>query len=156
MLYSVFQKQLHVADYGSDLLSVKDEYRSQQEDHKIIDQFHSNILNDERQQSKFSGDELKLYQQRLNHLQKLYAELLSNSTKRLSDLDSLQNFLAEASAELQWLNEKELVEITRDWTDKHLDLTSVHRYYEVRYSNICNCYLMLRFYIIQADVWKRK
>ncbi|XP_036218018.2 microtubule-actin cross-linking factor 1 isoform X18 [Bactrocera oleae] len=123
-------KQLHVADYGSDLLSVKDEYRSQQEDHKIIDQFHSNILNDERQQSKFSGDELKLYQQRLNHLQKLYAELLSNSTKRLSDLDSLQNFLAEASAELQWLNEKELVEITRDWTDKHLDLTSVHRYYE--------------------------
>ncbi|XP_049307093.1 dystonin isoform X17 [Bactrocera dorsalis] len=123
-------KQLHAADYGSDLPSVKDEYRRQQEDHKIIDQFHSNILNDERKQSKFSGDELKLYQQRLNHLQKLYAELLTTSTKRLSDLDSLQNFLAEASAELQWLNEKELVEITRDWTDKHLDLTSVHRYYE--------------------------
>ncbi|XP_050322443.1 dystonin isoform X15 [Bactrocera neohumeralis] len=123
-------KQLHAADYGSDLPSVKDEYRRQQEDHKIIDQFHSNILNDERKQTKFSGDELKLYQQRLNHLQKLYTELLTTSTKRLSDLDSLQNFLAEASAELQWLNEKELVEITRDWTDKHLDLTSVHRYYE--------------------------
>ncbi|XP_054090020.1 microtubule-actin cross-linking factor 1 isoform X18 [Zeugodacus cucurbitae] len=123
-------KQLHAADYGSDLPSVKDEFRSQQEDHKVIDQFHSDILNDERQQSKFSGDELRLYQQRLNHLQKLYAELLSTSTKRLSDLDSLQNFLAEASAELQWLNEKELVEITRDWTDKHMDLTSVHRYYE--------------------------
>ncbi|XP_018791082.1 PREDICTED: dystonin isoform X10 [Bactrocera latifrons] len=123
-------KQLHAADYGSDLPSVKDEYGRQQEDHKIIDQFHSNILNDERKQAKFSGDELKLYQQRLNHLQKLYAELLTTSTKRLSDLDSLQNFLTEASAELQWLNEKELVEITRDWTDKHLDLTSVHRYYE--------------------------
>ncbi|XP_020715273.1 microtubule-actin cross-linking factor 1 isoform X6 [Ceratitis capitata] len=123
-------KQLHAADYGSDLPSVKEEFIRQQEEHKVIDQFHSNILNDERQQTKFSGDELRLYQQRLNHLQKLYAELLSTSTKRLSDLDSLQNFLVEASSELQWLNEKELIEITRDWTDKHLDLTSVHRYYE--------------------------
>lgn len=95
-------------------------------------------MNDERQQSKFLGDELRLYQQRLNLLQKLYAELLNTSTKRLSDLDSLQNFLVEASSELQWLNEKELVEITRDWTDKHLDLTSVHRYYEVRYLNELN------------------
>ncbi|XP_017463645.1 PREDICTED: microtubule-actin cross-linking factor 1 isoform X3 [Rhagoletis zephyria] len=123
-------KQLHAADYGSDLPSVKDEFNRHQEEHKSIDKFHSNILNDERQQTKFSGDELRLYLQRLNQLQKLYAELLSNSTKRLSDLDALQNFLVDASAELQWLNEKELVEITRDWSDKHLDLTAVHRYYE--------------------------
>ncbi|XP_053967044.1 dystonin isoform X22 [Anastrepha ludens] len=123
-------KQLHAADYGSDLPSVKDEFRRQQEEHKNIEKFHSTILTDERQQTKFSGDELRLYLQRLNQLQKLYAELLSTSTKRLSDLDALQIFLAEASAELQWLNEKELVEITRDWSDKHLELTLVHRYYE--------------------------
>ncbi|XP_046866316.1 dystonin isoform X14 [Drosophila willistoni] len=123
-------KQLLAADYGSDLPSVKDELDRQQHEHKIIDQFHSKILNDERQQTKFSGDELNLYQQRLNQLQKVYAELLSTSTKRLSDLDSLQHFLTQASAELQWLNEKEQVEITRDWADKQLDLPSVHRYYE--------------------------
>ncbi|XP_017864922.1 PREDICTED: dystonin isoform X46 [Drosophila arizonae] len=123
-------KQLLAADYGSDLPSVKEELDRQQHEHKIIDQFHSKILNDERQQTKFSGDELNLYQQRLNQLQKVYAELLSTSTKRLSDLDSLQHFLGQASAELQWLNEKEQVEITRDWADKQLDLPSVHRYYE--------------------------
>ncbi|XP_030387736.1 dystonin isoform X21 [Scaptodrosophila lebanonensis] len=123
-------KQLLAADYGSDLPSVKEELDRQQHEHKLIDQFHSKILNDERHQSKFSGDELNLYQQRLNQLQKVYAELLSTSTKRLSDLDSLQHFLAQASAELQWLNEKEQVEITRDWADKQLDLPSVHRYYE--------------------------
>ncbi|XP_017068686.1 dystonin isoform X28 [Drosophila eugracilis] len=123
-------KQLLAADYGSDLPSVKEELDRQQHEHKIIDQFHSKILNDERQQTKFSGDELALYQQRLNQLQKVYAELLSTSTKRLSDLDSLQHFLGQASAELQWLNEKEQVEITRDWADKQLDLPSVHRYYE--------------------------
>lgn len=130
-------KQLLAADYGTDLPSVKDELDRQQREHKIIDQFHSKILNDERQQTKFTGDELNLYQQRLNQLQKIYAELLSTSTKRLSDLDSLQHFLAQASAELQWLNEKEQIEITRDWADKHLDLPSVHRYYEVCYYNIC-------------------
>ncbi|XP_016942948.3 microtubule-actin cross-linking factor 1 isoform X26 [Drosophila suzukii] len=123
-------KQLLAADYGSDLPSVKEELDRQQHEHKIIDQFHTKILNDERQQTKFSGDELALYQQRLNQLQKVYAELLSTSTKRLSDLDSLQHFLGQASAELQWLNEKEQVEITRDWADKQLDLPSVHRYYE--------------------------
>ncbi|XP_034109862.1 dystonin isoform X44 [Drosophila albomicans] len=123
-------KQLLAADYGSDLPSVKEELDRQQHEHKIIDQFHSKILNDERQQTKFSGDELNLYQQRLNQLQKVYAELLSTSTKRLSDLDSLQHFLKHASDELQWLNEKEQVEITRDWADKQLDLPSVHRYYE--------------------------
>ncbi|XP_023299119.2 dystonin isoform X49 [Lucilia cuprina] len=123
-------KQLLAADYGTDLPSVKEELDRQQREHKIIDQFHSKILNDERQQTKFTGDELNLYQQRLNQLQKIYAELLSTSTKRLSDLDSLQHFLAQASAELQWLNEKEQIEITRDWADKQLDLPSVHRYYE--------------------------
>ncbi|KRJ99254.1 uncharacterized protein Dyak_GE13333, isoform K [Drosophila yakuba] len=123
-------KQLLAADYGSDLPSVKEELDRQQHEHKIIDQFHTKILNDERQQTKFSGDELALYQQRLNQLQKVYAELLSTSTKRLSDLDSLQHFLGQASAELQWLNEKEQVEITRDWADKQLDLPSVHKYYE--------------------------
>ncbi|XP_034109860.1 microtubule-actin cross-linking factor 1 isoform X42 [Drosophila albomicans] len=128
-------KQLLAADYGSDLPSVKEELDRQQHEHKIIDQFHSKILNDERQQTKFSGDELNLYQQRLNQLQKVYAELLSTSTKRLSDLDSLQHFLKHASDELQWLNEKEQVEITRDWADKQLDLPSVHRYYERAFGN---------------------
>lgn len=121
------------ADYGSDLPSVKEELDRQQHEQKIIDQFHSKILNDERQQTKFTGDELNLYQQRLNQLQKVYAELLSTSTKRLSDLDSLQHFLKHASDELQWLSEKEQVEITRDWADKQLDLPSVHRYYEVSF-----------------------
>ncbi|KRJ99284.1 uncharacterized protein Dyak_GE13333, isoform AP [Drosophila yakuba] len=128
-------KQLLAADYGSDLPSVKEELDRQQHEHKIIDQFHTKILNDERQQTKFSGDELALYQQRLNQLQKVYAELLSTSTKRLSDLDSLQHFLGQASAELQWLNEKEQVEITRDWADKQLDLPSVHKYYERAFGN---------------------
>lgn len=124
-------KQLHAADYGSDLPSVKSELEHHQQEHRTIDKFHSKIVHAERQQSNFTGDELTLYQQRLSQLQKLYAELLSTSTKRLSDLDALQNFLLAASAELQWLNDREQIEIGRDWAAKDLDVQSIHRYYEV-------------------------
>lgn len=124
-------KELLAADYGSDLPSVKAELEHHQQEHRTIDKFHSKVLHAERQQVNFSGDELNLYQQRLSQLQKVYAELLSTSTKRLSDLDALQNFLQEASAFLQWLNDREQVEIQRDWAAKDLDLKGIHRYYEV-------------------------
>lgn len=124
-------KQLLAADYGSDLPSVRAELERHQQEHRVIDKFHSKVLHAERQQTNFSGDELHLYQQRLSQLQKLYAELLSTSTKRLSDLDALQNFLQAASDELQWLNDREQIEIGRDWAAKDLDLPGIHRYYEV-------------------------
>lgn len=75
-------KKLLATDYGSDLPSVKAELERHQHEHKEIDRFHSKVSHAERQQHNFSGDELNLYQQRLSQLQKLYAELLSTSTKR--------------------------------------------------------------------------
>lgn len=131
MLSWFLQKKLLAADYGSDLPSVKAELERHQHEHKEIDRFHSKVSHAERQQHNFSGDELNLYQQRLSQLQKLYAELLSTSTKRLSDLDALQDFLSAAAAELAWLNDKEQIELNRDWADKNLDLPGIHRYYEV-------------------------
>lgn len=124
-------RELLAADYGSDLPSVRAELDRHQRDHREIDKFHSKVVHAERQQTNFSGDELNLYQQRLSQLQKLYAELLSTSTKRLSDLDSLLHFLQLASAELQWLNDREQVEIGRDWASSNLDVKKIHRYYEV-------------------------
>uniref|UniRef100_A0A8W7Q4N6 Microtubule-actin cross-linking factor 1 n=1 Tax=Anopheles coluzzii TaxID=1518534 RepID=A0A8W7Q4N6_ANOCL len=123
-------KQLHTSDYGSDLPSAKVELERHQHEHKVIDQFHSKIAQCERHASNFTGEELQLYRQRLSQLQKVYAELLSTSTKRLSDLDALVDFLATATAELSWLNDREQIEVSRDWADKNLDLSAVHRYYE--------------------------
>ncbi|XP_049546721.1 dystonin isoform X26 [Anopheles darlingi] len=123
-------KHLLSADYGSDLPSAKVELERHQHEHKVIDQFHSKIAQCERHVSNFSGEEQQLYRQRLSQLQKVYAELLSTSTKRLSDLDALVDFLATATAELSWLNDREQIEVSRDWADKNLDLSAVHRYYE--------------------------
>lgn len=124
-------RHILAADYGSDLPTVRVELERHQQEHRAITQFHSKIQHVERQKANFSGEELNLYSQRLNQLKNIYAELLSTSTKRMADLDSLEDFLKQASAELQWLNEKEQTEINRDWADKNLDLNSISRYYEV-------------------------
>ncbi|XP_048001317.1 microtubule-actin cross-linking factor 1-like [Leguminivora glycinivorella] len=129
-------KKLHEAEYGSDLPGVQHELDKHQREHKTIDQFHSKVEQCVHNRANFSGEELTLYNQHLNQLQKLYAELLSTSTKRMSDLDALQEFLQSATAELNWLNEKEQVELARDWADPHINLPAVQHYYEQLMSSL--------------------
>ena len=69
--------------------------------------------------------------QHLTSLQKSYNELLVLSNKRLVDLELLQDFIQSATTELIWLNEKEEVEIARDWSAKSLNIAEIERYYEV-------------------------
>lgn len=61
----------------------------------------------------------------------------------MSDLDTLQDFLQSASAELNWLNEKEQIEISRDWADPHINLTAIEEYYEV------NIYYKLLYFVVE-------
>ncbi|KPJ00721.1 Plectin [Papilio xuthus] len=129
-------KKLHESEYGSDLPTVQQELDKHQREHKQIDQFHSKVEQCVHNRSNFSGEELNLYNQHLSQLQKLYAELLSTSTKRISDLDALQDFLQSATAELNWLNEKEQVELSRDWADPHINLPAVQHYYEQLMSSL--------------------
>nr|XP_034826083.1 dystonin isoform X4 [Maniola hyperantus] len=129
-------KKLHEADYGSDLPTVQHELDKHQREHKQIDQFHSKVEQCVHNRSNFTGEELTLYNQHLSQLQKLYAELLSTSTKRISELDALQEFLQSATAELNWLNEKEQVELSRDWADPHINLPAVQHYYEQLMSSL--------------------
>ncbi|KAJ2940873.1 hypothetical protein O0L34_g10132 [Tuta absoluta] len=129
-------KKLHESEYGSDLPAVQHELDKHQREHKQIDQFHAKVEQCVHNRSNFSGEELALYNQHLSALQKLYAELLSTSTKRMSDLDALQDFLQSATAELNWLNEKEQVELSRDWADPHINLPAVQHYYEQLMSSL--------------------
>lgn len=125
------QKQLQEADYGTDLSSIKTERDIHQREHKQIDQFHSRVETCIKAKQYFSGEELSLYQQHLSQLQKVYTELLTFSTNRMTDLDSLLDFIQSATNELHWLNEKEEKEVTRDWSDTNLNVQAVEKYYEV-------------------------
>ena len=89
-------------------------------------------------QNNFHGDDLSLYTQHLNTLQKLYAELLTTSNKRLSDLEILLDFIQSATNQLVWLNEREETEITRDWSDKEVNVPALEQYYDcLLYTSRC-------------------
>ncbi|XP_023287984.1 dystonin isoform X25 [Orussus abietinus] len=129
-------KQLHEADYGSDLPSVQNELDVHQREHKNVDQFHNKVDKCVQAKNNFHGEELTLYSQHLSTLQKLYAELLATSSKRLSDLDTLHDFIQSATSELLWLNAKEETEVTRDWSEKNLNVQSIEQYYESLMSDL--------------------
>ena len=76
---------------------------------------------------------MSLYNQLLGTLQKNYAELVTFSNNRMSDLDTLLDFIQSATNELHWLNEKEEVEVARDWSDTNMNLQAVEKYYEVSF-----------------------
>ncbi|XP_063975568.1 dystonin isoform X29 [Diachasmimorpha longicaudata] len=123
-------KQIQEADYGSDLPSIKNEWDIHQREHKSIEQFRSKIEKCVYAKTNFHGEELSLYSQHLSTLQQIYSDLLEISNKRLSDLDVLHDFVQSATRELHWFNAKEEIEVTRDWSDKNLNVQSVEQYYE--------------------------
>lgn len=152
-------KQLKKADYGTDLQSVQTERDFHQREHKQIDQFHSKVESCVKARQYFNGEELTLYNQHLGQLQKVYADLLSFSTNRMTDLDTLLDFIQSATKELHWLNEKEEVEVTRDWSDVKLNVHSIEQYYEVfvilifiylgNFNNFLFWYMLAKFWIRQ-------
>ncbi|CAB0014453.1 unnamed protein product, partial [Nesidiocoris tenuis] len=81
--------------------------------------------------NQFQGEEQSLYIQHLNTLHKVYSELLTTSNKRLSDLESLLDFLQSLQNQLTWLREKENVEVGRDWSDPNINLANVEAYHDV-------------------------
>lgn len=53
------------------------------------------------------------------------------SNKRMSDLDTLQDFIQSATSELIWMNEKEEIEVSRDWSSKSLNIPDIEDYQKV-------------------------
>lgn len=147
-------KQLQDADYGSDLPNVKSELDIHQREHKNIDQFHSKIDKCVHAKNNFHGEELQLYSQHLSTLQKIYSELLKISNKRLSDLDTLHDFIQSATGELVWLNTKEDTEVTRDWSDQNLNVQSIEQYYEVNSYTYIHFFLLYIYVSINRKIYK--
>lgn len=102
---------------------------------------------------------LKLtYSDKLNKLEKQYEALLvrqlstitscvynisnnacftpfqSSSSERQSHLDSLYDFVSQATQELIWLNEKEEEEVAFDWSDRNSGISKKREYHAVSMS----------------------
>ncbi|XP_074600372.1 dystonin-like protein short stop isoform X2 [Brevipalpus obovatus] len=118
-------KKLNEKDYGHDLASVKSLLEEQKVEHRTINEFQINVDKCTSRKDQFKGQEQEIYIRMLNRLCKGYSELLVLSNKRLSDLDSLLDFMQAATGELKWLTEREEAEIARDWSAKNLNLMQV-------------------------------
>lgn len=57
----------------------------------------------------------------------------NSSKSRLRNLDSLHAFVAAATKELMWLNDKEEEEVNYDWSDHNSNMTAKKDNYSVRH-----------------------
>lgn len=121
-------KKLEELDYGHDLETVKALLEQHRSEHRTIDQFHSKVDQCDSRKNQFKGEEQEIYMRMLNRLHKFYSELLSLSNKRLSDLETLLDFVQAAANELKWLEQKEEIEVSRDWSSK-INLVEVEQYH---------------------------
>ncbi|XP_046858231.1 microtubule-actin cross-linking factor 1-like isoform X2 [Xenia sp. Carnegie-2017] len=75
-------------------------------------------------------DEVEAVCEQMNdvELKRCYSELLTQSTARTQHLKRLLTFVDEASRELVWMNEKESMEISRDWSKPCMNVDEINRW----------------------------
>uniref|UniRef100_A0A8C5Q7K6 Plectin n=1 Tax=Leptobrachium leishanense TaxID=445787 RepID=A0A8C5Q7K6_9ANUR len=117
------QKQINSAQWGSDLPSVESQLGSHRGLHQSINDFRSKIERARAEEGQFSGTRGN-YQEYLGKLDLLYAKLLNSSKARLRHLESLNGFVAAATKELMWLNDKEEEEVNYDWSERNSNMSS--------------------------------
>jgi hypothetical protein len=123
-------KKLEGLDYGHDLQSVQSFLEQHKSEHRTIDQFQSKVDQCDDKKNQFKGEEYDIYVRMLNRLHKGYSELLVMSNKRLSDLDTLLDFVQSATQELKWLADKEDIEISRDWSSTNINYSEAEQTYK--------------------------
>lgn len=71
--------------------------------------------------------------------------LQSDSRDRQSNLESLYDFVSQATQELIWLNEKEEEEVAFDWSDRNSNVSKKRDYHAVSQlnHNRKTCFLIL-------------
>ncbi|KAM3928197.1 plectin isoform 4-T4 [Leptodactylus fuscus] len=117
------QKRINTAEWGSDLPSVESQLGSHRGLHQSINEFRSKIERARADEADMSGSRGS-YQEYLGKLDLQYAKLLNSSKARLRNLESLHAFVAAATKELMWLNDKEEEEVNFDWSERNTNMTS--------------------------------
>uniref|UniRef100_A0A803TC99 SH3 domain-containing protein n=1 Tax=Anolis carolinensis TaxID=28377 RepID=A0A803TC99_ANOCA len=113
------QQRLGAAEWGVDLPTVDSQLGSHRGLHQSIEDFRPKIERARADEAQLSPGPRGAYRDLLGKLDLQYAKLLNSSKARLRHLESLQAFVAAATKELMWLNEKEEEEVTYDWTERN-------------------------------------
>ncbi|XP_020851009.1 LOW QUALITY PROTEIN: plectin [Phascolarctos cinereus] len=118
------QRRLDGAEWGVDLPSVESQLGSHRGLHQSIEEFRAKIERARADESQLSPATRGAYRDCLGKLDLQYAKLLNTSKARLRGLESLHGFVAAATKELMWLNEKEEEEVNYDWSERNSNMAS--------------------------------
>uniref|UniRef100_A0A8C6XHU2 Plectin n=1 Tax=Naja naja TaxID=35670 RepID=A0A8C6XHU2_NAJNA len=109
------QARLNAAEWGVDLPTVESQLGSHRGLHRSIEEFRPKI---ERAQAD------EVYRAGEGVLGLGGPHMPSSSKARLRHLESLQAFVAAATKELMWLNEKEEEEVNYDWSERNSNMAA--------------------------------
>ncbi|XP_052016799.1 plectin isoform X7 [Apodemus sylvaticus] len=118
------QRRIDSAEWGVDLPSVEAQLGSHRGMHQSIEEFRAKIDRARNDESQLSPATRGAYRDCLGRLDLQYAKLLNSSKARLRALESLHGFVAAATKELMWLNEKEEEEVGFDWSDRNTNMAA--------------------------------
>ncbi|XP_029325771.1 plectin isoform X10 [Mus caroli] len=118
------QRRIDSAEWGVDLPSVEAQLGSHRGMHQSIEEFRAKIERARNDESQLSPATRGAYRDCLGRLDLQYAKLLNSSKARLRSLESLHGFVAAATKELMWLNEKEEEEVGFDWSDRNTNMAA--------------------------------
>uniref|UniRef100_A0A668V7L1 Dystonin n=1 Tax=Oreochromis aureus TaxID=47969 RepID=A0A668V7L1_OREAU len=123
------QMELERSDWGSDMPSVKMNLDNHKNVHRVIEEFQMSLKEAKLSEIQMTMPLKLSYSDKLNKLEKQYERLLSSSRERQSHLESLHDFVSQATQELIWLNEKEEEEVAFDWSDRNINISKKRDYH---------------------------
>ncbi|KAM6458459.1 plectin isoform 21-T22 [Liasis olivaceus] len=118
------QSRISAAEWGVDLPTVESQLGSHRGLHRSIEEFRPKIERARADEAQLSPGPQTTYRDYLSKLDLQYEKLLSSSGARLRHLESLQAFVAAATKELMWLNEKEEEEVNYDWSERNSNMAA--------------------------------
>ncbi|XP_041420655.1 plectin isoform X22 [Xenopus laevis] len=123
------QVQLDRADWGSDLSSIEGHLENHKKFHSAIEEFESSLKEAKIIELQLTGIYKANYAESLYTLESQYSKLLNSSRNRQKHLDSLHSFVARATRELIWLNEKEEEDVAYDWSERNQNIPAKKDYH---------------------------
>ncbi|CAG09425.1 unnamed protein product, partial [Tetraodon nigroviridis] len=123
------QLQLDHSEWGNDLPSVETHIDNHSSVHRAIEEFQMSLKDAKLSEIQMNPPLKRTYSEKLNKLEKQYEILLGCSRERQSHLESLHDFVSQATQELIWLNEKEEEEVAFDWSDRNSSISKKREYH---------------------------
>ncbi|KAM6427631.1 microtubule-actin cross-linking factor 1 isoform 6-T6 [Liasis olivaceus] len=123
------QMKLERSEWGNDLPSVESQLELQRHIHSSVEGMGSSVKEARIYEGKMSQNFRASYTETLGKLETQYCKLMETSSFRLRHLQSLYEFVSQATTELIWLNEKEEEELAYDWSDSNPNLTAKRNYF---------------------------